>query len=511
MTEKISRALAGTFIAALAAKIMLSLAIPLTSDEAYFIVWGRHLDFGYYDHPPMVGWILHALLYLGDWLVLMRLPAILSTLFIGWGIWKLLSPRNREQAFLVTMLYLISPFNILNVLITTDTPLIFFAFASFWSLVIAERGKKMPWYLLSGLLLGCAFLSKYFAVLLGAGYAVYWLFTPRDARRTAGFAVLFAAVIPFAALNLYWNYTHCWVNILFNVFNRNRQETFSFGKVASFVAVQAYLMLPPVCYYLVRNSKTLWRTRAELLARFKESGLALSIAAFMIPLAAFAFLSLKKSVGLHWVLGFYPFYYVMLFFLLDEGQLTRSLRFMFYFTLVHLLAVGTILSMPIQTFRQNKNYDLIVMGTRPQRVLALVRPYMETFHLATPSYSDSALLSYHARRYFSVFGGGSHHARQDDMLTDFSALDGKDILILKTSAPGTNEYSSFFRNIEVSAREIDGATYYLVFGYGFNFAQYRDLMLADIRGKYYAIPPFLPVKPGSCYFYDRYFPELLKK
>ncbi|MEJ1959728.1 MAG: hypothetical protein WDM70_10175 [Nitrosomonadales bacterium] len=35
-------------------------------------------------------------------------------------------------------------------------------------------------------------------------------------------------------LNLYWNYTHCWDNILFNLYNRNEGEEFSLGKVAIF-------------------------------------------------------------------------------------------------------------------------------------------------------------------------------------------------------------------------------------------------------------------------------------
>ncbi len=53
-------------IAALAVKITLAAAIPITSDEAYFTLWGRFVGLGYYDHPPMVGWLLYLMSFIGN-------------------------------------------------------------------------------------------------------------------------------------------------------------------------------------------------------------------------------------------------------------------------------------------------------------------------------------------------------------------------------------------------------------------------------------------------------------
>ena len=38
-------------------KIILIFKLPLLDDEAYFITWGQSLEGGYYDHPPLIGWI----------------------------------------------------------------------------------------------------------------------------------------------------------------------------------------------------------------------------------------------------------------------------------------------------------------------------------------------------------------------------------------------------------------------------------------------------------------------
>ena len=39
-------------------KLLLAVFVPFTTDEAYFVLWGRNLDYGYYDHGAMTGWWL---------------------------------------------------------------------------------------------------------------------------------------------------------------------------------------------------------------------------------------------------------------------------------------------------------------------------------------------------------------------------------------------------------------------------------------------------------------------
>ncbi len=47
--------------------------------------------------------------------------------------------------------------------------------------------------------------------------------------------------------------------------------------------------------------------------------------------------------------------------------------------------------------------------------------------------------------------------------------------------------------------------YHAILGRGFNYQAYRAGMLADIRDRYYRIPPWLPA--GRCFFFERYFPR----
>jgi hypothetical protein len=486
-------------LATLAIKVILAWVLPMSGDEAYFIVWANHPDFGYYDHPPMVGWLLQLMLNFGNPEVLLRLPAIALSSVIGLGIYLILKPYDEARAVLVAILFLVSPLNILNVLVTTDTPLILFVFLSVASLFIALKQHRIVWYGLSGALLGMAFLSKYFAVLLGFGYLGFLIFSARSKQKTVGFLLLFLAALPFVLLNFYWNYTHCWDNILFNLYNRNEGEEFSPGKVAIFLATQIYLITPPVIYYLYKH-------RAGFGQRIKRDQCTLFACVFLLPMAAFALLSLKKTIGLHWVLAFYPFLYLQYHLFLSRDELLKSIKFMAWFSAAHLAAIVVIAALPMETWKHNNLYDGIVFMFDNDKIVEKVKPYeQQGFVLASDGYTSAAIISYHYGKNFAVFGEGSHYARQDDMVTDFRQYNGRDILVVRKSPPDLVQYTPYFKRVEVTQFELRGVIFYFVTGYGFDFDRYKIIVLKTIKDKYYKIPAWLPHAP--CYFCVKYFPE----
>jgi hypothetical protein len=485
-----------TVILTLIVKLALAFFLPMSGDEAYFIIWARHLDFGYYDHPPMVGWILYAMRWFGDSELLMRLPAVLFSTAIGMGIYRLLKPLDASRAALVAMIFLISPVNIMDVLITTDTPLILFVFVSVYALVRALHRNHPGWYALSGAAMGLAFLSKYFAVLLGLAYLAYFLFTPQRRQRWPGFLLLVLTAMPFVAVNVYWNYTHCWDNILFNLYNRNEGAQFSYKDVLTYLGTTLYLMTPPIVYYW-------WRQRGA--ARpFAQPEFRLYGFVFWVPIAFFLLLSVKKTIGLHWVLAFYPFFYLLLALYLSVPQLLKTAKFMVWFTALHLLIIVVLLAGPASMWqRSQKLYSGYVFLMHNDDVLAALRPYERDFLMATDGYSNSAIISYHAGKEFFVYGAGSQHARQDDMNTDYRQMAGRNILTIDKSPPELAKYTPYFARVEVRELKVRDAVFYLTLGYDFNYPAYRDGILAQIRDHYYRIPAFLP--HASCYFCDKYF------
>lgn len=503
----------------LAFKLWLSAVFPFTGDEAYFAYWGALPDYGFYDHPPMVGWLLHLLLALSGAEWVLRLPATLLPFAIAAGIWFVLRRADEIKAGLAALAFLMLPHNVMNVFITTDTPLAVFSFASALAFWLGITRRSHGWCAAAGAFLGLAFLSKYFAVLLGLAYVAYVAFSPRSQRDWGALALVVLGSLPFAALNAAWNYEHCWANLMFNVYNRHETAGWSWKTPLVYAACILYVLSPVALWQLARQRSAVAAALAQPATRF-------FFVAFAFPFCFFALLSAVKQIGLHWVFSFVPFFFVAAGALLSREQLQRSVVYLGVLSAVHVVVIVVASLLPLETWKASRFYDGVVFHVRIHDVLRELEPYAKEFEFAADGYSPAVTASYYMRRegaaslplpnsaqpddagaargkYFFVFGPASSHARHDDILTDFRRLDGKNILILRKNPPEDYAYRPYFRSVEYRTFILSGTPFYVVLGRGFDFAAYRENVLKPVRDRYYAIPRYLP--QGRCYFCERYF------
>lgn len=478
-------------------RVWLSAAAPVTADEAYFILWGRSPALGYYDHPPMVGWMLAPLAALSEAAWLMRLPAVLVPALAALAVRAALQRwfgRDEDTANLAALAIVLAPVNVWNVLVTTDTPLALLSVASLLVFArAAQKGSKV-FFFLSGILLGLAFLAKYFAVLLGLGYLA-WAITSKNPR---SFVLVFLGGLPFGLLNLYWNVEACWCNVMFNAINRHEEggSGWSLATPALYAASLAYLAAPLLWFA--------WRGRARLTEAWQRPAERALLLAWLLPLAVFAALSPVKRIGLHWLLSFAPALVLSVALALERAQLRSSARFFAVLAALHVVPIAIAAALPLESWQASRFYSRLVFPGRIGELLAAARDLPGDV-LATDSYASAALLAYHARRPVPVFGRGTSHARQSDIETDWRSLAGKDILLLRRDAPRAQEYQPYFREIEMKKIALGGGAYHALIGRGFDYEAYRRGVLAAVRERYYRIPAWLPA--GRCYFFERYFPR----
>ncbi len=473
----------------------LSAALPVTADEAYFVLWGRNPALGFYDHPPLVGWMLAPLVAISEAPWLVRLPATVAPGLLAIVLRAALTrwfARDEDSASLAALAVLLVPMNFWNVLVTTDTPLVLFSLASLLAFARAAQQGAAAWFLASGALLGLAFLSKYFAVLLGLSYLAWAVFS----RRWRAFGLVFLGALPFALVNLWWNYNACWCNVMFNAINRHQDDAgWSLLTPALYVAALAYLAAPLLWYA--------WRARAALRAAWRRDEERALLLAWLVPLAVFAALSPVKRIGLHWLLAFLPALVATCALALGRAQLVASVRFLAAFAALHAIAIAVLAALPLETWQSARLYSRLVFLSQTRAVVAQVEPELARYRLAADSYSTAALLAYRAGRAVPVFGAGSSHARHDDILTDWRQHSGRDLIIVRRELPLIEDYRPYFRELELRRLELRGATFHAVLGRGFDYARYRERVLAAVRERYYRIPAWLPL--GRCYFFERYF------
>jgi 4-amino-4-deoxy-L-arabinose transferase-like glycosyltransferase len=474
--------LAVALAATLAFRFWLAVAVPITGDEAYFIIWGRHPALGFYDHPPMVGWLLAPLVRLSEAAWVLRLPVLLLPALVALLVRHALVAwfeRDEGTADLAAIAVLLVPANVWNVFITTDTPLILFSVAS----MLAFARER---FVLAGALLGLAFLSKYFAVLLGIAYLAWAV----AARRPRTFVLVFAAALPFGLVNLYWNWQACWCNVMFNAINRHEGAGLSWATPALYVASLAYLAGPLLWFA--------WKGRARL--RGPAHGALL--AAWLVPLVVFALISPVRRIGLHWLLSFVPAIILTVALALERRALVVAVRWFAGIALVQVAAVAVLVALPLETWRGQRFYQNLVLFEETPAVLQALEAALPSGTPAYESYSMAAVLSFHAKRTVPVFGPGSSHARHDDILTDWRTYEGRDLAILTRDEPDLARYRPYFRDVQAQRFEVRGAAFHAVLGRGLNYTAYREGVLKPVRERWYRIPPRLPV--GACYFFERY-------
>ena len=348
--------------------------------------------------------------------------------------------------------------------------------------------------MLCGILLGLALLSKYFAALLAISYATYYIFLVRT--RTAWLRLITIALcaLPFFLVNLVYNSTHCWNNILFNVINRNQGSQFSFSTVGIYLCMMLYLLMPWLLYQLYKNTKKQdW---------IKPQRLALVIL-FALPFTLFLALSFYKTIGLHWVLAFLPFVFIFVACVCAPQTLRQLSLWTLAFGVPHIIALALLAHMPTSTWQTMKLHAAIVMHKEtPQLLSMLMRDMPEGGVLMTRSYSSASLFGYYERTDIPVFGMGSFHARMDDNLTDFHQFAGKTIRVFDTRPITQESMAPFFEEAHVAIVRLNGARYWLAEGKNFKFDVYRDQVLSTIAASYYRIPAFLPQR--GCKFLEQY-------
>ena len=482
-------------VASLLLRLWIAATFPMSGDEAFFYWWGVYPDWGYSDHPPMVGWLIALMrATLGDSALAVRLPAVLLPLGLGAALWWALKPLDAVRAAWAVLLFWLAPLNWLYALITTDTPLILWSVLSAAALMRAEQRARLDraaygLYALSGVFLGCAFLSKYFSVVLGLTYLVY--FTAYRRERLAGFVLLVVCALPGPAINIAYNLSHGWSNIMFNVYTRNQDAAFELRKPLLYAGMLAYLVTPAALYLAVKYRRALWAAAA------RQRLLACLV---VVPLVFFALLSAKKVIGLHWVLSFYPFGFAYLAFALPARRLKACAIGLGLFAGLHAAVVAGLYLTTLDTWRSAKIYPQIVRSLKTAEILQQASsPGMV---LMADSYTAASIYGFERRQYMPVFGPGKFHARQDDMLVDFSLYQGRALRIITPDLPLPEQFAPYFKTIAVRSFLQDGVPFYLVDGTQFNYPAYRSGVLGVAFGQFYSIPAWLPMT--GCPFCERY-------
>jgi hypothetical protein len=224
-SEPSYRALAMGWVAiATLVRLVFLAPLPLGNGEAYYYSWSRFLDWSYYDHPPLIAWMVRLTTALGSSPAAVRLGPVLAAGAFGVLFYRLAERLFRPRAafFALVIVTAIPVFLASSFILNPEAFL-----APLWVgylLVVERMRKRDQWYLplAAGLLLGCAFLAKYTAFLLFPATMLFLTTssTSRHWLRRPSFYAGGAVALLLAMPVIVWNQTRGWPSLQLHLVER---------------------------------------------------------------------------------------------------------------------------------------------------------------------------------------------------------------------------------------------------------------------------------------------------
>lgn len=276
--------------------------LPLAPEEAYYWMYAQHPSLSYFDHPPMIAWLIAITThFLGHSELAVRLSCGLLTLATSPLLYLYARPWYGCRSALIAALALqfLPVYFGFGLISTMDGAMLFF-----WTLSLLATSRLLRMsqpapgpYVLLALSLGAALLTKYTAIALLPGLLLVFLShsTYRHHLRTPYPYLAVLLALAMTAPVLLWNFQHDFASFRFQFSSRFEGHSLRISHLLSFTVYQLALITPLgflALAFFVRNAFTRF---FPLPPRY------ILALAFSLPLlAVMAWKSLTYPIHLSW-------------------------------------------------------------------------------------------------------------------------------------------------------------------------------------------------------------------
>ena len=237
----------------------LGFSIEFSVDEAHYALYAKHLAWSYFDHPPLVGWIQWPLVSLTSSEGIIRLIPEMLWVLSAFLVYRVTLEihhliQGRNAGYLTTALpsanlcglmavlaIIVAPLpHVLAIGLLPDTLL---APLSLGLMLMALRWSRKDHFtiedwIITGLILGLAGLSKYTAAFTAFALLFVFLASPKKVWITkAGFWLAAAIALIVISPVLYWNWVNDWISFKYQIAHGSG-GTWVWRRVGTFLGIQ---------------------------------------------------------------------------------------------------------------------------------------------------------------------------------------------------------------------------------------------------------------------------------
>ncbi len=200
--------------------------LELGNDEVYYQTYAQHLQWSYFDHPPMVAWMIRLTTFNlhFDSEFLIRLGSILFAAAGTWLIYKTGARIKNEYAgFIAAILYTSSFYTsvIAGIFVLPDSPQVFFWLLGIYCMVrVLDSGhsvhKQLLYWILLGVTMGLCILSKVHGIFLCLGFGAYIIFHRREILNSPGLWISCLITLVFISPIFFWNFSNHFITYTYH-------------------------------------------------------------------------------------------------------------------------------------------------------------------------------------------------------------------------------------------------------------------------------------------------------
>lgn len=275
-------------------------SIGLSTDEAHYALYGLHLDWSYFDHPSMVGWLQAIALQFSDSTLALRVIPIMLFSGASLVLYRLtltLFPYESPWLGLTSVVLLQSAlmFQLIGLAMLPDNPLLLLGLLAVLALHGAiTRGRLRDWLWL-GLWLGLAGISKYTAITLVFSVVLAMIFSRqwRQLRTPGPWLAMLAGLLLIMPV-LYWNYRHEWISFLYQLHHGTANPVWKISRVVVSQLAQLIVYGPGIYVFGLI-------ALAASLREWRDTGVQLCLALTLPVLLLFGWNSGYEMTLPHWV------------------------------------------------------------------------------------------------------------------------------------------------------------------------------------------------------------------
>lgn len=268
--------------------IMQAGTLELHPDEAYYWIYSRLLDWGYYDHPPMVALFIKAGYSLFKNEFGLRLLTIISSTLAIRLLWLIVRQYNADARLFILITGGMFVFHIYGFTTTPDAPLFLFTIIFYYLLQQYLKADKLFLAVLIGLTLACLLYSKYHGVLI----VVFTLAANIKLLKRPSFWIIPVITTLIFLPHIFWQINHNYPSLHYHLYERSA-EIYNLADTLGYLPGQIFMAGPLIGWLLFYYAAKI-KVRDAFIRTLLVNGIA-TIIFFWIN-------TFKGSVQPHWTL-----------------------------------------------------------------------------------------------------------------------------------------------------------------------------------------------------------------